>query len=452
MNRFGIVLGAGMGTRMKSTVPKVLHEVMGKSMIEHVITALEKTNVEEVVVVTGHKSELVEARLKDRVKYAKQEEQLGTAHAVMMADSLLAGKNGMTMITYGDDPLLDEDILAQVFSKHENSNSKMTLLTNIVANPFGLGRIIRAESGEIIKITEQKDATEAELLITEINTGIACFDNDLLFKALKLVGNNNAQQEYYLTDLVEIIKNMGHNIESVVIDNLDGALGVNDRIQMANNARILRDRINIKHMENGVTLLDPFTTYIESDVIIGNDVIIEPNVHLKGNTVVKSNAFIGTGSYLTNASIGEGAHILSSYITSSSVGANTTVGPFAHLRDHAQIGKRVRIGNFVEVKKSVLADEVKAAHLAYMGDSDIGARSNISCGVITANYDGKKKHKTIIGEDVMIGSNVNLVAPVVVENNAYVAAGSTITKNVPEDALAIARSKQEIKAGYAKKI
>jgi len=452
MERFGIVLGAGMGTRMKSETPKVLHQVMGKAMIEHVVGALEAANVQRTVVVTGHKAEMVQACLGVRAEYVLQTEQLGTAHAVRMAESLLAGQSGMTMVTYGDDPLLTAAVLEELFMTHATSGAKMTMLTNIVANPFGLGRIIRDTDGNVTRIVEQKDANPEILAITEINTGVACYDNEVLFEALKLVGNDNAQGEFYLTDLVEIIKTMGHKVESVVKANIEGALGVNDRIQLANNGRIMRERINKKHMENGVTLIDPLTTYIEPDVIIGNDVIIEPNVHLKGETSIGVGAFIGAGSHLENATIGTGAKVLVSYISDSGVGAYATVGPFAHIRLKALVGAKSRIGNFVEIKKSILGEGVKAAHLSYMGDAEIGDRVNMSCGAITANYDGKNKHKTVIGADAMIGSNVNLIAPVTIGAGAYVAAGSTVNKDVPEDALAIARVKQENKEGYAKKL
>ena len=452
MKRYGIILGAGMGTRMKSEVPKVLHQVMGKAMIEHATHALEQVQVEKVVVVTGHKAELVEACLGERAEYVMQKEQLGTAHAVMMAESVLAGEKGMTMVTYGDDPLLTDATLELLFTRHEASGAKMTLLTNTVANPFGLGRIIRDENNKVVRIVEQKDATSKELEITEINTGVACYDNEVLFEALKLVGNDNAQGEFYLTDLVEIIKEMGHAVESVVSENVDGILGVNDRVQLANNGRIMRERINKKHMENGVTFIDPATTYIETDVIIESDVILEPHVYLKGSTVIKAGAVIGMGTHLVHAKIGEGAHIKSSYITDSDIGSHATVGPFAHIRADASIGEKSRIGNFVEIKNAHLGEEVKAAHLTYMGDADIGSRVNMSCGAITVNYDGKKKYRTVIGADAMIGSNVNLIAPIEIGEGAYVAAGSTVNKNVPADALAIARSKQENKVGYAKKL
>jgi len=452
MKRYGIVLGAGMGTRMKSEVPKVLHQVMGKAMIEHIVDTLEKIDVEKIAVVTGHKAEMVESCLGKRAEYALQTEQLGTAHAVLMAEDILANLDGTTVVIYGDGPLLTDETLSQLFSQHEESGSKLTMLTGITDDPFGLGRIIRKADGSVEKIVEQKDATPEELLITEINPGVACYDNRILFEALKKVGNENAQGEYYLTDLVEIIIEMGYKVEAVIAEDFEETLAVNDRVQLANITKIMRTRINKKHMENGVTLIDPDTTYIEGDVVIGSDVIIEPNVYLKGHTIVETGAIIGAGSQLTNATVGAGTHVQVSYISNSKVGANATVGPFAHIREGALVGDKTRIGNFVEIKKSTLEDGVKAGHLAYMGDAEIGARTNVSCGVITANYDGKSKFKTIVGADVMIGSNVNLVAPVEVGAGAYIAAGSTVTKDVPADALAIARSKQENKADYAKKL
>ena len=452
MKRYGVVLGAGMGTRMKSEVPKVLHKVMGKPMIEHAACALEDANVSKVVVVTGHKAELVEECLGNRTEYAQQVEQLGTAHAVMMAASTLADLEGTTVVTYGDGPLLTSETLEQLFLKHEQSGAKLTMLTAITDNPTGYGRIIRSADGNIIRIVEQKDADPVELLIKEINPGVACYDNQVLFEALAKVGNNNAQGEYYLTDLVEIIAELGHKVEAVVSDDFEETLGVNDRVQLAEADRIMRVRINKMHMENGVTLVDPSTTYIESNVVIESDVIIEPNVYLKGNTVIETGAVIGAGTNLLNTKVGKDAHIQSSFVSDSEIGTGATVGPFAHIRAQAVVGSKSRIGNFVEIKKSTLGAEVKAAHLAYIGDAQIGSRANMSCGSITANYDGKDKSKTIVGADAMIGSNSVLVAPIEIGEGAYVAAGTTVTKNVPAQALAIARLKQQNKTGYAKRL
>ena len=452
MKRYGIVLGAGMGTRMKSEMPKVLHEVMGKAMIAHVVDTLERIHVEKTAVVTGHKAEMVEACLGERVQYARQDQQLGTAHAVLTAKEILAHLDGTTVVIYGDGPLLTVKTLEQLFLKHEESGAKLTVLTAVTDDPFGLGRIVRQADGSVERSVEEKDATCEEQLITEINSGVACYDNRILFEALSKVGNDNAKGEYYLTDLVEIIIGMGHKVEAVVADDFEETLAANDRVQLANLTRIMRNRINKEHMENGVTLIDPLTTYIESDVVIASDVVIEPNVHLKGKTVIETKAFIGAGSQLVNAKIGAETQIQASYIFNSEIGANVTVGPFAYIREHAVVGSNSRIGNFVEIKKSNLGEGVKAAHLAYMGDAEIGDRVNMSCGAITANYDGKKKHKTVIGADAMIGSNVNLIAPVEIGEGAYVAAGSTVNKEVPADALAIARAKQTNKAGYAKRL
>ena len=452
MKRYGIVLGAGVGSRIKSEVPKVLHEVMGKAMIEHAVAALEAVNAEKIVVVTGHKAELVELCLGTRVMYARQAQQLGTAHAVKMAEDLLLDLEGITVITYGDVPLLTAETLEKLFTRHEQTGAGLTMLTAKTDDPTGYGRIVRNRTGDIERIVEQKDANSEQLKIKEINSGVACYDNKVLFQALQKVKPNNQQKEYYLTDVVEIMANMGHKIESLISDNFEETLGVNDRIQLAAASRNMQKRINEYHMKEGVSFVDPDRTYIEADVVIGTDVIIEPNVHLKGRTVIETGAFIGTGSHLEHAKIGKDVHIQASYISNSEIDDFTTVGPFAHIRAEAKIGPKSRIGNFVEVKKSVLGEGVKAGHLSYMGDAEIGERVNISCGVITANYDGKKKHKTTVGADAMIGSNVNLVAPVEIGSGAYIAAGSTVTKPVPADALAIARSKQENKAGYAKKL
>jgi len=453
LKKYGIVLAAGMGTRMKSEIPKVLHKVLGRSMVSHAIAALEGVGIEKTVAIVGHKAQLLQAEIGSRASYGMQTEQLGTAHAVMQARDQLEGLEGVTIITYGDGPLLTSSTLEELFKHHNHVGAALTFLTSHAQNPTGYGRIVRnIADGRIQKIVEQKDANSDELLITEINTGVCCVDNKVLFAALDKINNNNSQGEYYLTDLVEIIASMGLSCDAYVSDNFEETLGVNDRVQLAEASKIMQKRINEAHMRNGVTFIDPEHTYIEPDVVIESDVIIYPNVHLLGNTHISENAIIGMGSQITNSKIGNNCRVESSYITDSSIGNLTTVGPFSHIRANSEIGDSVRIGNFVEIKNTKLKETSKAAHLTYIGDADVGQGVNFGCHSATANYDGKNKHKTTIGDDVMVGCNVNLVAPVTIGSGAYLAAGSTITKDVEDNTLAVARSKQANKIGFAKKL
>ena len=453
MKKYGIVLAAGMGTRMKSKTPKVLHKVLGRSMVSHAVSALEGASVEKVVAVIGHKSELLQAELGNRASYGIQTEQLGTAHAVMQARNLLEGLDGITIITYGDGPLLTSATLEKLVKHHSQAGVALTFLTSHTEDPTGYGRIVRNTSnGRIQKIVEQKDANSKELLITEINTGVCCVDNKVLFTALDKIDNNNSQGEYYLTDLVEIITDMGLSCDAFAHENFEETLGVNDRVQLGTASKIMQKRINETHMRNGVTLIDPENTYIEPDVVIESDVTIFPNVHLIGNTHISENCIVGMGSKILNSKIGNDCRVESSYITDSNIGSQTTVGPFSHIRANSEIGDLVRIGNFVEIKNTKFKKTSKAAHLSYIGDADVGEGANFGCHSATANYDGRHKYKTTIGNDVMIGCNVNLIAPVTIGNGAYLAAGSTITKDVEEDTLAVARSKQANKIGVAKKL
>ena len=431
MNKYAVVLAAGKGTRMKSNLHKVLHQVLGKSMVDHAVTNLEKIGVDKIVTVIGYEADSVRAELKDRVEYAMQTEQLGTGHAVMMTKDLLEGLEGVTIVTYGDVPLLTEQTISNLFDYHQEQEAAITILTASTDNPTGYGRIIRDEAGNVLRIVEQKDANEQELLVKEIN-------------------NNNSQGEYYLTDLVGIIRDMGLKVVAYENEDFEETLGVNDRVQLAYAEKVLRKRVNEQHMRNGVTIINPEATYIGTEVEIGQDVIIYPGTMITGCSKIEDEVIIGANSQINSSVIGKNSTINASVISDSVIGANTTVGPFAHIRMHAEVGSHARIGNFVEIKKSVFKDGAKAAHLSYIGDAILGENVNMGCGSITVNYDGKNKHQTIIGANTMVGCNVNLVAPVTIEPNAYLAAGSTITKNVPEDALAIARSKQENKEGYAK--
>lgn len=452
MNKYAVVLAAGKGTRMKSTLHKVLHPVLGKSMVDHAVTNLQKIGVEKIVTVIGYEAESVRAELQDRVEYAMQTEQLGTGHAVMMTKEQLEGLDGVTIVTYGDVPLLTEQTIANLFEYHQTQEAAITILTAKTQDPTGYGRIIRDEVGNVLRIVEQKDANAEELLVQEINTGVCCYDNKVLFEALTKITNNNSQGEYYLTDLVGIIRDMGLKVVAYVNEDFEETLGVNDRVQLAYAEKVLRKRVNEQHMRNGVSIIDPEATYIGTDVVIGQDVVIYPGTIISGASVIGANSVISANSQIINSQIGENTTVNASVISDSVIGDHTTVGPFAHIRMHAEIGNKARIGNFVEIKKSVFKDGAKSAHLSYIGDAELGENVNMGCGSITVNYDGKNKHKTIIGANTMVGCNVNLVAPVTIESNSYLAAGSTINQNVPEDGFAIARPKQVTKEGYAKVI
>lgn len=449
--RQALVLAAGKGTRMKSKLPKVLHEVLGKSMVQHVIDNLRAADVQRIIVIIGHGAELVEQTI-EGVEFVYQLEQLGTGHAVMQAEQLLMNETGTTMVICGDTPLIQSSTIAAMFEHHEQNQAKTTVLTTTMSEPTGYGRIIRDEHQQLAYIVEQKDANEQELAVQEINTGTYCFDNQALFNALGKIDNQNAQGEYYLTDVIQIMRQASERLEAYCIADDTETLGINDRLALAKATTLLRERLNNQHMINGVTLVDPATTYIGTDVVIGSDTIIYPGCVLLGQTVVGEECIIGPNTQLTNAVVGDETHVMQSVMSNSSVGAKSTVGPFAHLRQETACGDHVRIGNFVEMKKTSFANNAKASHLSYLGDSEVCENVNIGCGVVTVNYDGHNKNKTTIEANAFIGCNANLIAPVTIGEGVYVAAGSTVTKDVPADALAIARARQENKAGYAKQL
>ena len=434
-NRYAVILAAGKGTRMQSKLYKVLHKVCDRTMVELVLDSLSDLEMQEVITVVGHGAERVKEVLGDRTKFVLQAEQLGTAHAVKVAKDELKDKEGTTIVMYGDTPLIRPETINSMLDHHENTNAKATVLTAIADNPFAYGRIIRDVNGKLVKIVEEKDATEQEKKIKEINSGIYCFDNKLLFEMLEKVKNDNNQGEYYLPDILALIREQKEIIETYLCDDFDETFGVNDRVALAYAENVMRNRINTKHMLAGVTLVDPTNTYIAPNAIIGRD-----------TTIYKPN------SYLENAKIGNGVKVLSSTISDSKIGDFTSVGPYAHIRNNCDLGEHVRVGNFVELKNTTYGDGSKTAHLSYLGDAEVGKNTNIGCGTITVNYDGKNKYKTKIGSDAFIGCNSNLIAPLEIGDGAVVAAGTTVTENAPDDTLVIARVKQENKMGYAKKM
>lgn len=450
--RYAIILAAGKGTRMKSKLYKVLHPVCGKPMVEHIINRVEETNPTEIVTIVGHGADKVQSQLGERSQYALQAEQLGTGHAVMQAAEFLKGKKGTTLVISGDTPLLTSETLDNLFEYHQGKGASATILTAHAENPTGYGRILRDHVGIVDRIVEQKDATPEEAQVKEINTGTYCFDNELLFDALENLNTDNAQGEYYLTDIIEILKADGKNVAAYQTDDFNESLGVNDRVALAEANRLMRERINHQHMLNGVSFIDPAATYIDAGVIIGAETVIEPGVYLKGKTVIGENCVITAQSQIVDSTIEDNVTIKTSVVEESVVRSGADVGPYAHLRPKAEIHENAHVGNFVEVKNAVVGEGTKVGHLSYVGDATLGKDINVGCGVVFVNYDGKKKHRTVVGDHSFIGSSVNIIAPVEIEANSCVAAGSTITDDIPEHALAIARARQVNKEDYAKKI
>ncbi|MGE5628184.1 MAG: bifunctional UDP-N-acetylglucosamine diphosphorylase/glucosamine-1-phosphate N-acetyltransferase GlmU [Solirubrobacterales bacterium] len=446
-----VILAAGEGKRMKSIIPKVLHKVCGKEMVNQVIDIVRKSGINDIDLVIGRGAELVKKATESRkVHYSLQEKQLGTGHAVMCSSEFLKGKKGTVAIFTGDAPLISEESVVKMLEVHNEGDFKATILTSIVDCAEGYGRIIRKSKGDVFKIVEHKDCSNEELQVKEINSGMYCFDIEALLGCLDKLNNNNAQGEYYLTDVIGILETAGSKIGAFPIP-FEETMGVNSRVQLSQAETVLRKRINEKHMVNGVTLIDPVNTYIDVDVEIGNDTIIYPGNVIQGNTIIGSDCILYPNSRISDSIIENGVNIQSSVILQSKVGEKTTVGPFAYIRPESTIGKSARIGDFVEVKKSTIGDNTKVSHLTYIGDAEIGENCNFGCGTVVVNYDGKIKTKTIVGNNSFIGCNTNLIAPVKVNDNTYIAAGSTITEEVPEGALAIARARQVNKEGWVYK-
>ncbi|KGN32804.1 N-acetylglucosamine-1-phosphate uridyltransferase [Knoellia sinensis KCTC 19936] len=447
-----IILAAGEGTRMKSATPKVLHRIGGRSLVGHAMAAARATNPEHLAVVVRHERDLVAAHIADvdaTASIADQDEVKGTGRATECAlDILPADLTGTVLVTYGDVPLLTGDTLVDLVARHDESGSAATVITAHLANPHGYGRIVRDADGGVAGIVEQKDATEEQRAITEINSGIYAFDVAVLRDALGQVGTDNAQGEKYLTDVLAIARDAGRRVSAHVIDDLWQTEGVNDRVQLATLGRELNKRNNEKWMREGVTIVDPATTWIDTDVTIGRDATILPNTQLLGATTIGADARIGPDSTLTDTEVGEGAEVKRTEANLAQIGAQATVGPFSYLRPGTVLGVKGKIGGFVETKNTTIGDGAKVPHLTYAGDATIGDGANIGAGTIFANYDGVNKHHTTIGKHSFVGSDTVLIAPVDVADGAYVAAGSALTGDVEPGQIAVARGRQKNVDGW----
>jgi bifunctional UDP-N-acetylglucosamine pyrophosphorylase / glucosamine-1-phosphate N-acetyltransferase len=439
-----LILAAGKGTRMKSELCKVLHQVAGKPMISYVLEAVGSCGFDKMVLVLGHQAESVKESVSfPSLDYAVQEPQLGTGHAVLSARHLFDEYPGNVLVLCGDTPLIQPTTIKRFVEFHEETKSRLSLITARPLNPHGYGRIIRNESGRVIQIVEERDASDSQRLIDEVNTGIYMVERALLFSLLEKIKANNSQQEYYLTDIVTEAIKISEPVNAYLLDDFQEALGINTRAELAAASTIIWNKTRRNLMESGVTLLDPCATYVAPDVTIGRDTVIHPGTNISGATRIGANCLIESGVYIIDSQLGDGVKVLQgSRLVGAVVNEGTSVGPMAHIRPGTVIGRDARIGNFVEVKKTVVGDGTKASHLTYLGDSVIGKKVNIGCGTITCNYDGKKKHPTIIGDGCFVGSDVQFVAPVEIGEGSVIGAGSTITHNVPPRSLAVSRSKQ----------
>jgi bifunctional UDP-N-acetylglucosamine pyrophosphorylase/glucosamine-1-phosphate N-acetyltransferase len=448
-----VILAAGFGTRMKSQTTKVLHRAGGLPLVEHVVrTALTIAPAERIVTVVGHQSEQVAAAIAPYgIRTALQDVPRGTGHALRCAREA-APADGHLVVLYGDVPLLSEATLARLVMQQVSSHAAATVLTAVLEDPAAYGRIIRGADGSVEAIVEYKAASEAQRAIGEINSGIYCFDAALLWRHIDSITTNNPAGEFYLTDMVEILRAHGHRVDGQIMADSAELLGINTKVELAEVDRLFRLRKATQLMLDGVTVERPETVAIDLDVTIGQDTIVEPNTRILGRTSIGAKARIGAGTVIANSTIGSDV-VIEPYcvITDSQIGDAAHVGPFARLRMKNRVGAGVHIGNFVELKNTAMGDGAKANHLAYLGDSTIGAKTNIGAGTITCNYDGKKKHATTIGDGVFVGSNSTLVAPVTLEAGSYVGAGSVITQQVPAGALAIGRGRQTNKEGWVAK-
>ena len=448
-----VILAAGLGTRMKSATIKILHRAAGRPIIDYVLDLAGGVCERPPVMIVGHQRDAVRAAVGERARFAVQEEQLGTGHAVLQAASVLEqdGVDGkQILILSGDVPLTRPETLRRLLDQHERDGNALTLLTMTPSDPAMYGRIVRDNSGGVARIVEVKDASDAEKQIGEVNGGIYVFRGEHLFSNLRNLKTNNAQKEYYLTDLLQVLRDGGHRVGAVIADDASEALGVNSRAELAQVEAEIQRRVVEKLMSEGVTFRNPGTVVIDSTVTIGADTVVYPFVTLEGTTSIGKDCVVDPGVHLVNTRVGNNVHLKTGTVADDAViEDDAAVGPYAHLRPGTKLGKHVKVGNFVETKKAVFGDGAKASHLSYIGDAEVGADVNIGAGTITCNYDGVNKHKTVLEDGVFIGSDTQLVAPVRVGRGAYVGAGSTITKDVPPDALALSRTPQKIVEGWA---
>ncbi len=444
-----VILAAGQGTRMKSAIPKVLHPLAGTPMVEYPVALAKELGCDPTVLVVGHQASDVEKALDGRgVLFARQSEQLGTGHALLCAEEALRGVSGTLLLLCGDVPLLETETMERLLAYHRTQKANVTVLTAHRDDPHGYGRIVR-DGEQVLRIVEEKDASPKEKSIHEINTGIYAMEIPWAFDALRSVGRDNAQGEYYLTDIVSVARNAGHGVSALSVSSEAETMGINDRVQLATAAALMRQRINDALMRSGVSLVDPKTTYIDAQVRIGQDTLVYPGVYLRGKTCIGNRCILEPGAMVTDCEIGDGVHIKAgSVLQESRVGDHTDVGPMAHLRPGTDLAGHNKIGNFVETKKAIIGTGSKASHLTYIGDAEVGSEVNIGCGTITCNYDGVNKHKTVIEDGVFVGSDTQFVAPVRIGRNSLIGAGSTITKDVPPDALALSRAEQKIIEGW----
>jgi len=439
-NKF-LILAAGNGTRMKSSKSKVLHTVLGKTLLGYVIDMAKDAGADEVAVVVGKNADEIKA-MTDVPTYL-QAEQLGSGHAVASAAAFLEGDDDANVVVLcGDTPLLTAETIHALMEQHELEKNDATVMTTVLTNPTGYGRIIRDNVGRFLRNVEQRDANPAEQKIREINTGVYCFRAEALRESLSKLQNNNAQGEYYLTDVPGILRQNGSPVGIRQTDSFEEFLGVNTKLQLSEAAAVMQKRINDRHMLNGVIIADPRATYIYPDVEIGADTVILPGCMIENGTRIGAECEIGPQTRLVNMTVGDRVVVQNSVAMDSRIGDDSVVGPFAYIRPHSDIGAHVKVGDFVEVKNAKIGDGTKASHLTYIGDADVGANVNFGCGVVTVNYDGKTKARTAVGDNAFVGCNTNLIAPVSVGKDAYIAAGSTITEDVPAKNLGIARARQ----------